>query len=87
MPHGNATSLQVAAGILGGMAAAIARPTDGLCEPEELDFARVLATARPFLGRVTAVWSDWTPLAGRERLFPERLDRSDPWRFSNVRVA
>jgi homospermidine synthase len=87
VPHANATSLQVAAGILGGMAAAIARPADGLLEPEELDFTRVLEVAAPYLGRVVGVWSDWNPLVGRGRLFPERLDHSDPWRFSNVRVA
>jgi homospermidine synthase len=87
VPHGNATSLQVAAGILGGMAAAIARPAEGLLEPEQLDFARVLAVAAPFLGRIVGVRCDWSPLVGRGRLFPERLDHSDPWRFSNVRVA
>lgn len=87
VPHGNATSLQVAAGILGGMAAAIAQPAEGLIEPEQLDFARVLAVAAPFLGRIVGVWCDWSPLVGRGRLFPERLDHADPWRFSNVRVA
>ena len=87
LPHGNATALQVAAGILGGMAAAIARPAEGLVEPEELDFDLVLATARPYLGRVLGAWSDWTPLTGRGRLFPEAVDHSDPWRFANVRVA
>jgi homospermidine synthase len=87
VPHANATALQVAAGILGGMAAAMARPELGLVEPEALDFELVLAVARPYLGRVTGAWSDWTPLTGRGRLFPEALDRSDPWRFANVRVA
>lgn len=87
VPHANATALQVAAGILGGMAAAVARPALGLVEPEALDFRLVLDVARPYLGRVTGAWSDWTPLTGRGRLFPESLDRSDPWRFANVRVA
>jgi homospermidine synthase len=87
LPHSNATALQVAAGILGGLAAAIARPAEGLVEPEELDFRLVLATARPYLGRLLGVWSDWTPLTGRGRLFPEALDLTDPWRFANVRVA
>ena len=58
-----------------------------MVEPEALDFAQVLSIARPYLGRVTAAWSDWTPLTGRSRLFSEPLDYSDPWRFSNVRVA
>ncbi|MFO1048070.1 MAG: saccharopine dehydrogenase NADP-binding domain-containing protein [Geminicoccaceae bacterium] len=87
VPHANATSLQVAAGILGGMAAAMADPGQGVLEPEELDYALALAAARPYLGRVVGTWCDWTPLTGRGRLFPEQLDRSDPWRFSNVRVA
>ena len=87
VPHANATALQVAAGILGGMAAAVARPALGLVEPEALDFRLVLATARPYLGRLIGAWSDWTPLTGRGRLFPETLDHSDPWRFANVRVA
>ena len=87
VPHANATALQVAAGILGGIAAAIDQPELGLVEPEELDFRRVLAVARPYLGRVLGVWSDWTPLTGRGRLFPEALDPTDPWRFANVRIA
>ena len=87
LPHTNATALQVAAGILGGMAAAIEQPALGLAEPEQLDFHQVLALARPYLGRVLGAWADWTPLSGRGRLFPEPLDRADPWRFANVRVA
>ena len=51
VPHANATALQVAAGILGGIAAAVEQPALGLVEPEELDFRRVLAVARPYLGR------------------------------------
>jgi homospermidine synthase len=87
LPHANATTLQVAAGVLGGMAAAAARPAMGLVEPEALDFRRVLDTARPYLGRVVGARCDWTPLTGRGRMFPEHLDRRDPWRFANVCVA
>ena len=65
-----------------------ARPALGLVEPEELDFrARARRPPAPTSGRVVGAWSDWTPLTGRGRLFPEALDRSDPWRFANVRVA
>jgi homospermidine synthase len=59
----------------------------GLVEPDELDFGRILATARSYLGRLDGAWSDWTPLTGRGRLFPEALGLSDPWRFANVRAA
>ena len=30
--------------------------------------------------------ADWTPLAGRPGLFPEDLDKRDPWQFRNVLV-
>jgi homospermidine synthase len=86
-PHNNATSLQVTAAVLGGMIWAIERPRQGIVEPEELDFERVIQIARPYLGEVVGVYGDWTPLDGREQLFPEDLDRDDPWQFKNVRVV
>jgi homospermidine synthase len=86
-PHNNATSLQVTAAVLGGMIWAIERPRQGIVEPEEMDFERVLEIARPYLGDVVGAYGDWTPLDGRENLFPEVLDRDDPWQFKNIRVV
>jgi homospermidine synthase len=86
-PHNNATSLQVTAPVLAGVIWAIEHPERGIVEPEELDFARVLEICRPYLGEVVGVWGDWTPLHDRERLFPEDLDRDDPWQFKNIRVV
>jgi homospermidine synthase len=86
-PHNNATSLQVTAPVLAGVIWAIEHPERGVVEPEELDFARVLEICRPYLGDVVGVWGDWTPLHDRERLFPEDLDRDDPWQFKNIRVV
>ena len=85
-PFNSATSLQVAAGVLGGVAAAIERPEEGLIEADQLDHRRVMELARPYLGPVVGVWGDWSPLQGRGRLFPEDLDPSDPWQFKNVLV-
>jgi len=87
VPYNNATSLQVTAAVLGGMVWAIEHPRAGIVEPEELDFARILDVAAPYLGDVVGVWGDWTPLDDRERLFPEELERSDPWQFKNIRVV
>ena len=86
-PHNNATSLQVTAAVLGGVVWALEHNQAGVVEPEDLDFARVLDVARPYLGDVVGVYGDWTPLDGRERLFAEELDRDDPWQFKNVRVV
>jgi homospermidine synthase len=87
VPHNNATSLQVTAAVLAGMVWALEHPRLGLVEPEELDFARILEVAGPYLGDVVGVWGDWTPLQNRERLFPEDLDHDDPWQFKNIRVT
>jgi len=86
VPHNNATSLQVTAAVLGGIVWAIEHPRTGIIEPDEVDYERVLAIARPYLGDVVGVYGDWTPLKDRESLFPEDLDRDDPWQFKNVRV-
>jgi homospermidine synthase len=86
-PHNNATSLQVTAAVLAGVVWAIDHPRRGVVEPDEMDFARILEICRPYLGDVVGVWGDWTPLADRERLFPEDLDREDPWQFKNIRVV
>jgi homospermidine synthase len=86
-PHNNATSLQVAAAALAGVVWSLEHPREGIVEPEEMDFERVLEIARPYLGEVGGVYGDWTPLQDRERLFPEDLDRDDPWQFKNIRVV
>jgi homospermidine synthase len=86
-PHNNATSLQVTAAVLAGVIWAIENPNRGIVEPDEIDFARILEICRPYLGDVVGVWGDWTPLADRELLFPEDLDRDDPWQFKNIRVV
>jgi homospermidine synthase len=86
-PHNNATSLQVTAPVLAGVIWAIEHPERGVVEPEELDFERVLEICRPYLGEVVGIYGEWTPLHDRERLFPEDLDRDDPWQFKNIRVV
>jgi homospermidine synthase len=86
-PHNNATSLQVTAAVLGGVVWALEHPSEGIVEPEEMDFARVLEIAQPYLGDLVGVHGSWTPLDGRESLFAEDLDREDPWQFKNIRVV
>jgi homospermidine synthase len=86
-PYNNATSLQVTAAVLAGAVWTIEHPRAGLVEPDEIDFERVLGIMRPYLGELIGVYGDWTPLAGRGALFPEDLDRDDPWQFKNFRVV
>jgi homospermidine synthase len=86
VPYNNATSIQVAAGVLGGVIWAMENPRAGIVDPDEIDFRRVLEIANPYLGETVGVYSDWTPLQGRNHPFPEDLDTSDPWQFKNFRV-
>ena len=85
-PYNNATSLQVTVSCLAGMIWAMENPNRGLVEPDELDFRRVLEICADYLGPVAGEYTDWTPLSDRERLFPEDIDKTDPWQFKNVRV-
>ncbi|MEO8629167.1 MAG: saccharopine dehydrogenase C-terminal domain-containing protein [Betaproteobacteria bacterium] len=86
-PHNNATSLQVNAPALGAVVWAIRNPRAGIVEPDDIDFRTVLDIAMPYLGAVVGVYSDWTPLEGRGALYPDDVDREDPWQFKNFRVV
>ena len=86
-PYNNATSIQVCAPVLSGIIWALENPDRGVVEADEMDFARNLEICMPYLGPVVGKYGDWTPLEDRGVLFPEDLDRSDPWQFKNFRVV
>lgn len=86
-PYNNATSLQVAATVTAGVMWAIENPNEGVTEPDDMPFDRILEIARPYLGKLTGAYTDWTPLNDRGVLFKEDLDESDPWQFKNFRVV
>jgi homospermidine synthase len=86
VPYNNATSLQVTAAVLAGMVWAIENPAEGVVEPDEINHVRVMQVARPYLGEMAGVYSDWTPLQDRGVLFAEAIDPACPWQFKNFRV-
>jgi homospermidine synthase len=86
-PYQNATGLQVTSAVLAGIVWMLENPERGVTEADEMDFRRCLEIQRPYLGKVFGTYTDWTPLVGRPGLFPEKLDTSDPWQFSNVLVT
>ncbi|WP_395709090.1 homospermidine synthase [Reyranella sp.] len=86
-PYNNATSIQVCAPVLSGIVWALENPDRGIVEADEMDFARNLEICMPYLGPVVGKYSDWTPLKDRGGLFPEDLDKKDPWQFKNFRVT
>jgi homospermidine synthase len=85
-PHQNATGMQVTSAVLAGLIWAIENPRAGIVETEEMDFRRCLELQKPYLGKLHGVYTDWNPLKARLSLFEEKLDRRDPWQFSNIIV-
>ena len=86
-PYQNATGLQVTSAVLAGIVWMLENPDSGVVEADEMDFRRCFEVQRPYLGPVIGVYTDWTPIQGRGVLFPETIDTSDPWQFTNVLVG
>jgi homospermidine synthase len=85
-PYQNATGVQVTSAVLAGMVWALENPEAGIVETDDMDFRRCLEVQTPYLGTMTGVYTDWTPLNQRPGLFPEDIDTSDPWQFRNILV-
>jgi homospermidine synthase len=85
VPGQNATTLQVAASVLGAVAWMIRNPRRGLCVPDDLPHDEVLAVANPYLGPCPSVHTDWTPLKNRFEPFARFgrpvPDEDDLWQF------
>jgi len=86
-PGQNATTIQVAIGVVSAVMWMIQHPRQGLCLPDDLPHEFVLDIAKPYLGEFYSAPSDWTPLKNREVYFRENpeneYDQEDPWQFKN----
>jgi homospermidine synthase len=85
-PGQNATTLQVAAGIVAAVLWMLENPREGIKPPEDLPHDFVLDIARPYLGKFISTPSDWTPLKNRKIFFKENPAVNhdpDPWQFEN----
>ncbi len=83
-PYQNATGMQVTSAVLTGMVWAMENPNSGIVETDEMDFHRCLEIQKPYLGSVEGHYTDWNPLQSRINLFDEKLDKRDPWQFTNI---
>jgi homospermidine synthase len=84
--HENAAALQVTSAVAAGIVWAIENPRRSVLEADDLDEERILGIMEPYLGSLVGRYTDWTPLTGRGELFPEDIDRDDPWQFRNTIV-
>jgi len=87
VPHQNATTIQVAIGVVSAIKWMINNPNKGLCFPEDLPYRDILSMAKPYLGKFVSQPINWTPLANYQVFFkdnPEaRLNEKDMWQFKN----
>ena len=85
-PGQNATTLQVASGVISAIRYMIENPKKGICLPDDLPHDFVLNIAKPYLGDFISTQSDWTPLKNRKIYFEENKKskpEKDPWQFNN----
>lgn len=90
VPGQNATTLQVAASVLGALDWMIRNPREGLKVPDDLPHREVLAVANPYLGPCPSVQTDWTPLKNRfdpfENWGKPTPGEDDLWQFETFLV-
>ncbi len=91
VPGQNATTLQVAASVLGAVAWMVANPNRGVLVPDQLDHRKVLHWADPYLGPCPSARTEWTPLTNRVNLYDRfngrpRPSDDDLWQFDTFLV-
>ncbi len=90
VPGQNATTLQVAASVIGGLVWMIKNPTKGILVPDEIPFKEILDIAGAYLGPCPSVQTDWTPLQSRSGLFSKwgtpAVPETDLWQFASFAV-
>ena len=90
VPGQNATTLQVAASVLGAIRWMLAHPDRGVLVPDDLDHREVLEVANAYLGPCPSVRTAWTPLGARAEPFDGFAgpvpDADDLWQFSTFLV-
>jgi homospermidine synthase len=90
VPHQNATTLQVAASVLGALFWMIRNPREGLRVPDELPHEEILKVANVYLGPCPSMVADWTPLKNRFDPFAEYgkpiPPEDDVWQFETFLV-
>jgi len=87
VPHQNATTMQVAIGVVSAVMWMLENPKKGFCLPDDLPYDYVLKIAKPYLGKFVSQDYDWSPHKNHKVFFKEnprsRLDKKNPWCFHN----
>lgn len=88
-PHQNATTVQVAIGVVAGLIIAMRHPRRGICLPDQLDFREILEIARPYLGTFISEPVAWNPLMNAQSFVDYQKpvpEHEAMWQFSTFHV-
>lgn len=89
-PNQSATTVQVAASILGAVDWLMRSPRAGVRVPDEIPWRDVLAVAMPYVGTTWSGPLDWDPVSTHadwfDRWSGRELDHDDPWQFTNFLI-
>lgn len=87
VPHQNATTVQVAIGVVAAMMWMIENPNQGFCLPDNVPHEFVLDIAKPYLGQFVSQSYDWTPKTNYHQYFKENthvsFNEKELWSFEN----
>jgi len=90
IPGQSATTVQVSSAVYAAVAWAMKNQNRGLLVPDDLPWREVLGYAEKYWGGIHSEAADWDPLMNRRDLFEgwnnKKVDKSDPWQFSNFLV-
>jgi homospermidine synthase len=90
IPGQSATTVQVSSAVYAAVAWAMKNPNAGLLVPDEMPWREVLGYAEKYWGGIHSEAADWDPLMNRRDLFEgwndKKVDKSDPWQFTNFLV-
>lgn len=89
VPHQNATTVQVAIGVVAAVNYLIQFPNEGVCLPDDLRHEEILQFAKPYLGKFISQPVNWSPLTRKPTHFEYRKPYQDPtneWSLANFLV-
>jgi homospermidine synthase len=90
LAHQSATTIQVAASILGAVDWLLRSPREGVRVPDELPWRDVIAVATPYVGTTWSGPIDWDPVTTKADWFDQwsgrTLDHDDLWQFTNFQA-
>jgi len=87
VPGQNATVVQVASSVLSAVVWMIANPNCGVKAPDDLPYKEIIEVARPYLGDVISMQTDWSPRNDHRPAYLHYGKRvcseADEWQFQS----